>query len=198
MVIVVMEVENINGVKEHPCPELAGSLSQNHPVAAVACVACALCSGITWQCVCGCAGCCIVICVVCAGTLYCKVWPVQGYCSVMCVAVRCVVLKGAWMWCCNVCGMQGILHCNVCGMQGHCFVMCVLYCIVKCMACRGQPQYAPHWSAMLQCSVRSSTVPAVRKAIRKNGYKTFVTLEIYLRCRPRSFKIHQRFRHQYC
>ena len=39
MVIVVMEVENINGVKEHPCPELAGSLSQNHPVAAVACVA---------------------------------------------------------------------------------------------------------------------------------------------------------------
>ena len=40
MVIVVMEAENINGVKEHPCPELAGSLSQNHPVAAVACVAC--------------------------------------------------------------------------------------------------------------------------------------------------------------
>ena len=34
--VTAIEVENIDGVKEHPCPELAGSLSQNHPVACVA------------------------------------------------------------------------------------------------------------------------------------------------------------------
>ena len=64
MVIVVMEVENINGVKEHPCPELAGSLSQNHPVAAVACARVLPCN------VCG--------CVACAGQYYAMCVAVQG------------------------------------------------------------------------------------------------------------------------